>query len=248
MDDDALMRYSRQVLMSEIGVEGQQKLADATVLVVGVGGLGSPTTMYLAAAGVGRLIIADDDEVEWSNLPRQPLYRESDVGVDKVTTAKRALGEWNSTVQIECVNERLGEGNLKPYVEQADVVADASDNFETRFAVNRVCRRLGKPVVSAAVIRMEGQVCVFTHRDEEACYQCLYPPGGSDDDNCVRGGVLGPVVGVAGCIQATEVVKLICGAGRLLNGRLLIFDALNMEWRELGLRRDPHCEVCGDGT
>lgn len=247
MDDDTLMRYSRQVLLRDVGVEGQEKLAAASVLIVGVGGLGSPVAMYLASAGVGRLVIADPDEVELSNLPRQPLYREGDVGADKVGTARRALGEWNSATTVECLKERMDAERLAQYAKDVDVVADASDNFETRFAINRACHALKKPLVSAAVIRMEGQVCVFTYRDDEACYQCLYPPGGADEESCARSGILGPVAGVAGCLQATEAVKLICGAGRVLSGRMLVFDALDMEWREIGLRRDPRCKVCGGG-
>ena len=246
MDDETLIRYSRQAILPEIGIEGQQKLLDATVLIVGAGGLGSPVAMYLTAAGVGRLMIADDDEVELSNLPRQLLHSEATVGMDKVSSAKSLLNAINSNTVIECIKERMDDERLKDYVAKADVVADTSDNFETRFAVNRVCRQLKTPLVSAAVIRMEGQVSVFTQQDDEGCYQCLYPNSGELDESCARNGVLGPAVGIAGSIQATEVMKLICDTGRSLRGRLLVFDALNMEWREISLSRDPRCEVCGD--
>lgn len=246
MDDNTLVRYSRQILLPEIGIDGQEKLLRARVLVVGAGGLGSPVAMYLAAAGVGRIILADDDEVELSNLPRQLLHRETEVGIDKVPSAQATLASINAGTVVEGIQERMDEKSLLSYVKRADVVADASDNFATRFAINRVCHRLKKPLVSGAVIRMEGQVSVFMHRDGDACYQCLYSQGGEVDETCSQNGVLGPAVGIAGSVQAAEVIKLICGVGRVLSGRVLVFDALNMEWREIALRRDPHCEVCGD--
>lgn len=229
-------------------MEGQTRIMGASVLVIGVGGLGSPLAMYLAAAGIGCLIIADDDEVELSNLHRQLLHNEKTLGLGKVESAGRALGALNSGTEVRCVQHRMNTDTLSRYVEQADIVADASDNFETRYTVNRICHRFRKPLVSAAVIRMEGQIYVFTHARGEPCYQCLYPPGSSTDESCVQNGILGPVAGIAGSIQATEVIKLLCGVGRSLSGRMLVFDALNMEWRDMKLRRDPACAVCGDTT
>lgn len=247
LNDSQLLRYSRHVLLPEVGVEGQRRLLDSTVLVVGLGGLGSPLAMYLAASGVGRLIIADDDCVEPSNLQRQIIHRDADVGRDKTASAKQALEALNPEVRIKTLRARLDADNLPEQVARADVVADGSDNFTTRHAVNRACIAADRPLVSAAVARMEGQVAVFTPSADSPCYECLYS-GGSDapwnDEACVENGVLAPVAGVVGAVQAVEVVKLLLDIGEPLVGRLLLFDGARMEWRSVKVPRNPGCPAC----
>lgn len=246
MKDESLLRYSRQIMLPELDVAGQQKLVDATVLIIGMGGLGCPAAMYLAAAGVGHLIIADDDAVELTNLQRQIAHSEKDIGSPKVTSAADTLQGMNPDVTITAIPERLSGSRLLELVQQADVVVDACDNFSTRFAVNQSCIEAGKPLVSGAAIRLEGQVTVFDSRDASSpCYQCLYQAGDDDDVSCASNGVMAPVVGIIGSVQALETIKVIAGVGSALVGRLLLFDGLALSWREMRLRRDPGCEACG---
>lgn len=248
MHDEQLLRYSRQIMLPEFDVAGQQRLLDATVLVVGAGGLGSPVSLYLAAAGVGHLILVDDDEVELSNLQRQIVHRERSLGQAKVDSAAATLAELNSSTKVTAVVQRMDDASLDQWLTtDVDLVVDACDNFSTRFMLNRGCVKHGKPLVSGAAIRMEGQVVVFdTRRPDSPCYQCLYRSGGDDEElSCSRNGVMAPVVGVIGVMQALEVIKVLSGLGRDLCGRLLLFDGLDSQWRELRLKRDPDCEVCG---
>ena len=246
MNDEQLLRYSRQIMLPAFDVEGQQRLLDATVLIVGLGGLGSPVSMYLAAAGVGHLILVDDDEVDLSNLQRQIVHTEATVGISKVESAARTLAALNHDTKITCITRRIDEVALRELVQQGvDLVIDACDNFSTRFMINRVCVDAHVPLVSGAAIRLEGQVAVFdSRRDNSPCYQCLYRGGDDEQMSCARNGVLAPLVGVIGSMQAIEAIKVLSGLGQDLAGRLLLFDAFGSQWRELRLPRDPQCPVC----
>lgn len=247
MNDAQLLRYSRHILLPQIGIEGQQKLLDARALVIGVGGLGSPVAMYLAASGVGRLTLVDPDTVDLTNLQRQIVHTTETVGRSKIASATRQLRALNPEVEITGIEGKLEGEALLDQVRQVDVVVDGSDNFPTRFAVNQACVHARKPLVSAAVTRFEGQVAVFrADQPGSACYRCLYDDTGEVGEDCVQFGVLAPVAGLIGTLQATETVKLLMGIGETLAGRLLILDALHMEWRTLKLARDPQCPVCGD--
>lgn len=246
MKDEALLRYSRQIMLPEMDVAGQQKLVEASVLIVGMGGLGCPAAMYLAAAGVGHLIIADDDTVELTNLQRQVAHSQASLGESKVASAEQTLRGLNPDVRITALNRRLQDQALLDAVAEADVVVDACDNFITRFAVNRACIQKHKPLVSGAAIRMEGQVAVFDSRNPESpCYQCLYSEGDDDDASCSHNGVMAPLVGIIGSIQAMETIKVLTGIGKTLAGRLLLLDAITMQWREMKLPRDVNCQACG---
>jgi molybdopterin-synthase adenylyltransferase len=246
MNDEQLLRYNRQIMLPQIGYEGQQQLASSHALIIGLGGLGSPAAMYLAAAGVGHLVLVDFDRVELTNLQRQIVHRTADIGEHKAVSAKNNLYAINPEIRIDTVTHALDADELEAQVQQANVVIDACDNYETRFAINAACVRQRIPLVSGAAIRFEGQVSVFDSRDNESpCYNCLYPRAGEDEETCSESGVLAPVVGIIGSIQALEAIKLICGAGETLRGRLLILDALTMQWRTMKLRRDPACPVCG---
>jgi adenylyltransferase/sulfurtransferase len=247
MNDAQLLRYSRHILLPQIGLEGQQKLLDAHALVIGVGGLGSPVAMYLAASGIGRLTLVDPDTVDLTNLQRQIVHTTASVGRSKIASATQQLAALNPEVEIVGIEGKLEGEALLERVRAVDVVVDGSDNFPTRFAVNEACVRARKPLVSAAVTRFEGQVAVFrADRPGSACYRCLYDDTGEIGEACVQFGVLAPVAGLIGTIQATETVKLLMGIGETLSGRLLLLDALHMEWRTLTLARDPRCPVCGD--
>ncbi len=245
MDDDQLLRYSRQIMLPSIGIEGQEKLRSSRVLIVGLGGLGSPVALYLAAAGVGHLLLADFDRVDLTNLQRQIIHTTPRIGQFKVDSARDSLTELNPQVQVDTLTARLDDEALAEIIQNVDLVIEGSDNFTTRFAVNRACHARGVPLVSGAAIRMEGQVSVFTGQPGAPCYQCLYPDEGAMDETCSANGVLAPLVGIIGCIQATEAIKLLTGSGRCLDGRVLLLDALQMEWRTLKLRQDPACPVCG---
>lgn len=246
MDHDALLRYSRQILLPAVGLEGQERLLDSRVLIVGAGGLGSPAALYLAAAGVGHITIADHDEVDLSNLQRQLLHRHQDLGRLKVDSARDSLQALNPDVSVSVINERLAGQRLDEQVSQVDLVVDASDNFTTRFAINAACVRHRVPLVSGAAIRMEGQVAVFRPgQPDSPCYRCLYKEADEPDQTCAANGVLAPVVGVIGSLQALEAIKVLLDLGEPLCGRLLLFDATGLEWRTLRLRKDPACPVCG---
>ncbi|MEY6433023.1 molybdopterin-synthase adenylyltransferase MoeB [Thioalkalicoccus limnaeus] len=246
MTDDQVARYDRQIRLPGFGPEGQQRLASAQVLIVGLGGLGSPVAMYLAAAGVGHLIIADFDAVDASNLPRQILHANDCIGRPKVDSAHRMLTALNPEVRIETIKSSLHRTNLPGLASRVDLVIDASDNFGTRFLVNEACHAAAVPLVSGAAIRTEGQVTVFSGRPGGPCYQCLYPRDIGTDETCAVQGVLGPMVGIIGCIQATEAIKILVGLGEPLYGRLLLLDALTMTWRQIRLTADPACAICGD--
>jgi len=238
-------RYARHVLMPQIGEAGQARLLDARVLIVGLGGLGSPASMYLAASGVGRLALCDYDFVELSNLQRQIVHTTADVGRDKVESARDTLAALNPDVGITTLPWALDEEELEAEVAASDVVVDACDNFTTRFTMNAACLRTGTPLVSAAAVRMEAHVTVFDPREPSSpCYRCLYVPDAAEGEVCAQVGVLAPLLGIAGSIQAVETMKQIVGFGETLVGRLLVLDALAMEWRTLRLRKDPGCPVC----
>lgn len=238
-------RYGRQVVLREVGVHGQQLLRDSTVLVVGLGGLGSVAALYLAGAGIGRLLLSDRDRVEPANLQRQILYAAGDVGRPKTEAACARLTALNPHVQLEPFEGRLEPARLAQMVAAADVVLDCTDNFPTRFAINEACVRARRPLVSGAAIRFEGQLAVFDpRRPDGACYACLYPQAGEGQETCEEAGVLGPVVGTIGSLQALVAIKLLLGRTHDVN-RLQVWNALDMNWRTLTLVRDPACAVCG---
>ena len=247
MNDQQLLRYSRHILLDEIGIEGQQRLLDAKVLIIGVGGLGSPAALYLAAAGVGRLTLCDNDNVDFSNLQRQIIHRTDTVGLPKVDSARRAIGEINPDVDCVALPLRVDEERLLELVGDADVVLDCCDNFATRYAVNRACVLLRKPLVSGAAILTHGQLAVFDlRRDDAPCYNCLFSEDSESPElRCATTGVFAPLVGVIGTLQAAEAIKLLAGIERGLSSRLLFVDALDMNFMRSELRRDPSCKVCG---
>ena len=253
MKDDQLLRYSRQIMLPQFDVKGQQALLESTALIVGMGGLGSPVAMYLAAAGVGHLVLVDFDTVDLSNLQRQIIHSTKRIGQSKVLSAADTIASLNPEVKVTAINEKLDESGLLSLITQADVVIDATDNFTIRFLLNKCCVNSQIPLVSGAAIRMEGQVSVFLNKqsaDEKQktagpCYQCLYRDEGQEAQTCSENGVLAPVVGIIGSIQATEAIKVLTKLGESLNGKLLILDAMNMEWRTIKLKKDPACSVCG---
>ncbi len=239
-------RYARHIALPQIGAAGQEKLLNARVLIIGMGGLGSPAAIYLATAGVGHLVISDYDRVELSNLQRQILHNHASIGTTKVASAQQHLLSLNPDLRVTALDYQLDEAELAEQTQLADLVLDCSDNFATRFAVNRACVQARTPLVSGAAIRYEGQLAVFkpAHADSP-CYQCLYQDTGADGDTCTQIGVFAPLVGVIGCLQAAEALKVLLGVGEDLGGRLLLVDALTQEWRTLRVRKDPKCAVCG---
>lgn len=247
MDDTQLLRYSRHILLDEIGIEGQQKLIDSRVLIVGAGGLGSPASMYLAASGVGTITLCDNDDVDLTNLQRQIAHKTSAIGQSKVSSAKNTLSEINPDVRVIALNERIANQHLLELVTQADVVVDCSDNFPTRYALNSACLKLSKPLVSGAATRFSGQISVFDfRRSDTPCYNCLYPEDTEAEEmRCSVMGVFAPLVGIIGSLQAAEALKLMLGAGITLCGKVMLLDALSMESRTLKLSRDRNCPVCG---
>ncbi len=246
MDDHQLLRYSRHILLPEIGIEGQQRLLDAHALLISAGGLGSPAALYLASAGVGTLTICDGDSVDLTNLQRQIVHREAAVGTKKVDSARDTLHGLNPAIRINTVAERVAGEKLQSLVAAADVVLDGSDNFATRHAVNRACVATRKPLVSGAGIRFDGQLAVFDlRRADSPCYACLFPEAGENEEmRCAVMGVFAPLVGIIGAMQAAEALKILSGAGEPLTGRLLLLDALGMDVRTINLKKDPACEVC----
>jgi len=247
MNDEQLLRYSRQIMLPSIGIEGQEKLNNASVAIIGLGGLGSPVALYLAAAGVGRLVLVDFDTVDLTNLQRQVIHSSDEIGALKVTSAKKRLLQINPECKIDAIEQRLEESEMTELAEQVDLVVDGTDNFATRFMINDACVATRTPLVSGAAIRMEGQISVFSGQPGDPCYRCLYGGAGELDETCSSNGVLAPLVGIIGSIQATEAIKVITGAGTPLLGRLLILDALDMQWRSLKLKADPACTTCGTG-
>ncbi len=246
MNDEQLLRYSRHILLPEIGIEGQERLLAAHALVIGAGGLGSPVALYLASAGVGRITLCDDETVDLTNLQRQIVHRTESVGGKKVDSARATLAAINPEVRVAGLAERLDEKRLEALARDADVVVDGSDNFATRHAANRVCVKLGKPLVSGAAVRFDGQVAVFDRRAPGApCYACLFPESGENEDvRCAVMGVFAPLTGIVGSMQAAETLKVLAGTGETLAGRLLLLDALAMQVRIIKLARDPACAVC----
>ncbi|MFO1321261.1 MAG: molybdopterin-synthase adenylyltransferase MoeB [Burkholderiales bacterium] len=247
MNDDQLLRYSRHILLDEIGIDAQQRWLDAHALIIGAGGLGSPVALYLAASGVGRITLCDADDVDLTNLQRQIIHRTASIGQPKVESARDTLGQINPETRITPLRERVSGERLEALVRDADIVLDCCDNFATRHAVNRACVKHGKPLVSGAGVRFDGQVAVFDPRDETSpCYQCLFPEAGDlEEMRCAVMGVFAPVVGIIGSIQAAEALKVLGQVGQPLRGRLLILDALSMQWRSVRVPRDPACAVCG---
>ncbi|MFL1404249.1 HesA/MoeB/ThiF family protein [Marinobacter sp. M1N3S26] len=245
LNDDELLRYSRQLLLPRFDVEGQLALKQAKVLVVGCGGLGCPVALYLGAAGVGNLVLADDDRVELANLQRQVAFDQSAIDRHKAEALADRVRAINPEISVTAHIGRLEGDALAARVADVDLVLDCTDNFNTRFALNRACVAARVPLVSGAAIRGEGQVSVYDSRDEVSpCYHCLYPEQGNEDLTCSEAGVIGPLVGMIGATQAMEAIKVLSGKGRPLVGRLLILDAWQMEWREMKLARDPGCPVC----
>lgn len=246
MTDEQLLRYSRHILLPEIGIEGQERILTSSALIIGAGGLGSPAALYLAAAGVGTIALADGDAVDLTNLQRQILHTTQSVGEAKACSGRAALAKINPEVRVVAVQRRLEGEELDRLVAAASIVLDCSDNFATRHAVNRACVRHRKPLVSGAAVRFDGQVSVFDLREESSpCYHCLFPESAElEEVRCAVMGVFAPVTGIIGTIQAAEALKLLAGAGEALNGRLLLLDALAMQWRTIALVRDPACAVC----
>ncbi len=245
MNDDQLLRYSRQIMLPQIDIEGQQKLLDSRVLIIGAGGLGSPVAMYLAAAGIGEIVITDDDEVDLSNLQRQIIHSTTDIGKPKVTSAKETMLAINPLVKVTPLNKRLEGSELEQEIKAADVVLDCCDNFTTRFAVNNACVKTGTPLVSGAAIRFEGQLSVFTPADGECpCYNCLYPNEGELTESCTQTGVVSPITGIIGSMQALEAIKIISGAGTPLRGKVLLLDGMSMELHTMVLPKNPNCPTC----
>jgi len=247
MNDNQLLRYSRHILLDEIGIDGQQRLLAAHALVVGAGGLGSPAALYLAAAGIGKITLVDDDVVDLTNLQRQIAHTTERVGLAKTASARQALAQINPEVEVVAVSERADGARLAALAAEATVALDCTDNFATRHALNRACVRHRVPLVSGAAIRFDGQISVFDPRSGTApCYACLFPPDQQFEEvSCASMGVFAPLVGIIGSMQAAEALKLIVGIGPSLAGRLLLLDARSMEWSSIGIKRNAACAVCG---
>ena len=247
MNDQQLLRYSRHILLDDIGIDGQQRLLDAHALVIGAGGLGSPVALYLASAGIGTITLVDDDDVDLTNLQRQIMHTTERVGQPKALSGKTALAAINPDVEVIALIERADGARLAELIAAATVVLDCTDNFTTRHAINRACVAAKVPLVSGAAIRFDGQVSVFDARDAASpCYACLFPPDGQFDEiNCATMGVFAPLVGIIGAMQAAEALKLVAGIGVSLAGRLLLFDGRHAEWTSIGVARDAACAVCG---
>lgn len=247
MTDDQLLRYSRHILLNEIGIEGQEKISGGRALVIGAGGLGSPVALYLGSAGVGHITLVDDDTVDLTNLQRQIAHTLSTVGQPKVTSAQAAIAAINTEVVVSAIQARADAPMLDALVAQADVVLDCCDNFSTRQAVNAACVKHRKPLVSGAAIRFDGQISVYDTRDTGSpCYACIFPPDANfEETRCSTMGVFAPLVGIIGSMQAAEALKLLSGAGESIAGRLLMLDGRSMEWNDIRLPRNTSCPVCG---
>jgi molybdopterin/thiamine biosynthesis adenylyltransferase len=247
MNDQQLLRYSRQIMLPQVDIEGQQKLLAAKALIVGAGGLGSPASIYLAAAGIGHITIYDDDEVDLSNLQRQIAHHTNDIGMDKVISTQKTLKNINPDIKVVAVKQRLEGKLLGEEVHRADIVLDCCDNFKTRFAVNTACVQHKTALVSGAAIRFEGQVSVFTSGlNSSPCYNCLYSDSGDEMQNCATNGVIAPVTGIVGSIQALEAMKLVMNIGETLTGKLLLLDGLSMQWNEMKLQKNVNCPTCSN--
>ena len=246
MNDDQLLRYSRHILLPQIDIAGQETLNRSRVLIVGAGGLGSPVALYLAASGVGNLIICDGDRVDLTNLQRQIIHHNHSIGLSKVSSAKQTLQTLNPEINVTALEERVDTARLQQLVADVDAVVDATDNFTTRHDINRACVIHKKPLISGAAVRFDGQISVFDLRSANSpCYHCLYPDIGHQDDMpCAIMGVFSPLVGIIGCMQAAETLKILLNLGQSLNGRLQILDGLTMNWRSIKILKDPACTVC----
>jgi molybdopterin/thiamine biosynthesis adenylyltransferase len=246
MNDNQLLRYGRHILLPQIEYAGQEKLTKSHALIVGAGGLGSPVALYLAASGVGKLTICDFDNVDLTNLQRQIIHNTASVGINKAVSAQQTIYEINPEIVVKTIQQKSSEAEFTDLAETADVVLDCSDNFATRYALNRICFVLKKPLVSGAAINFEGQITVYDFRDNDSpCYHCLFPETNENTDmRCANNGVFAPLVGMIGTTQAAEALKLILNIGESLQGRLLLLDALSMQWREIKLKKDAHCRVC----
>lgn len=247
MNDDQLLRYSRHILLEELGVEGQEKLLSSHALVIGAGGLGSPVALYLGSAGVGRITLVDNDVVDHTNLQRQIAHNLSRVGMSKALSARASIAAINPDPDVQVITERADAALLDTLVNQADIVIDCCDNFSTRHAVNAACVKHQKPLVSGAAIRFDGQISVFDPRSQDSpCYACVFPPQSSfEETRCATMGVFAPLVGIIGSMQAAEALKILAGVGSPLQGRLLMLDGRAMEWNEIRMARQAHCPVCG---
>jgi molybdopterin-synthase adenylyltransferase len=247
LTDDQLLRYSRHLLLNEVGVEGQEKVLQSHVLVIGAGGLGSPVVLYLATAGVGRITLVDDDVVDVTNLQRQIAHNMADVGEFKANSAMKKIANINPDVQVIPILKRVDATQLDELVQDANVVIDCCDNFATRHAINATCVKHRKPLVSGAAIRFDGQITVYDSRSElSPCYACIFPPDANlEETRCATMGVFAPLVGIIGSMQAAEALKIIIGTGTTLTGRLQMLDGRDMSWNEVKFRRDPSCSVCG---
>ena len=239
-------RYARHIRLPQIGESGQQAILDASALIVGVGGLGSPAAMYLAAAGIGRLVLSDYDVVETSNLQRQIIHQQSSVGENKVDSARNTLAALNPDCKVDVIGYQLDGDELRQTIDSVDIVLDCSDNYPTRFEVNRYCVETATPLVTGAAIRLEGQIMNYQPAANSACYQCLYTHAYGNEESCELEGILGPVVGVIGTMQALQTLLLLAGQGEELINRLLLFDALSMEWQGVKLPKNPKCPACGE--
>jgi molybdopterin-synthase adenylyltransferase len=248
MNDEQLLRYSRHILLDEIGIEGQQRLVESHALIIGAGGLGSPVALYLGTAGVGQITIVDHDSVDLTNLQRQIAHRMARIGRPKVESAARSIHEINPEVNVDALVQRADANALDGLVQRADVVLDCSDNFATRHDVNAACVKHRKPLVSGAAIGFDGQISVYDTRDAALpCYACIFPPDATlEEARCATMGVFAPLVGIIGTMQAAEALKLLAGVGSSLAGRLQMLDARTMEWSEIRLGRQPECAVCGE--
>ncbi|AIW16215.1 molybdopterin-synthase adenylyltransferase MoeB [Vibrio tubiashii] len=246
LSDQEMLRYNRQIILKQFDFDGQEALKQASVLILGAGGLGCASSQYLATAGIGKLTLIDDDVVELSNLQRQVLHYDADVGTKKVLSASNSLKQLNPHLEVETIDKRLNDEALSALVANHSLVLDASDNVETRNQLNKLCYALKIPLVSGAAIRMEGQVSVFTYQeDSQPCYQCLSALFGNAALSCVEAGVMSPVVGIIGAVQAMEAIKVIANYGTPKQGKILMLDAMSMSWREMNLMKMPNCPVCG---
>ncbi|WP_318509579.1 molybdopterin-synthase adenylyltransferase MoeB [Photobacterium leiognathi] len=246
LTDDEMLRYNRQIILRQFDFDGQEALKASSMLVLGAGGLGCASTQYLAAAGVGKLTLIDDDKVEVSNLQRQVLHHDATVGMLKVDSAKAALCRINPYISVDTIAKRLSDEELLPLIESHNIVLDCSDNVDTRNQLNRLCFKTQTPLISGAAIRMEGQISVYAYQDNEPCYQCLSALFGQQTLSCVEAGIMSPVVGIVGAVQAMEAIKVVANMGTPLTGKLLMLDALSMSWREMKLMKQPNCSVCAN--
>ncbi|PSW66351.1 molybdopterin-synthase adenylyltransferase MoeB [Photobacterium leiognathi subsp. mandapamensis] len=246
LTDDEMLRYNRQIILRQFDFDGQEALKASSMLVLGAGGLGCASTQYLAAAGVGKLTIIDDDKVEVSNLQRQVLHHDATVGMLKVNSAQAALCRINPYISVDTIAKRLSDEELLPLIESHNIVLDCSDNVDTRNQLNHLCFKTKTPLISGAAIRMEGQISVYAYQDNEPCYQCLSALFGQQTLSCVEAGIMSPVVGIVGAVQAMEAIKVVANMGTPLTGKLLMLDALSMSWREMKLMKQPNCSVCAN--